>query len=85
MKELVITKALAGGRLDKTIGLMLPGLGRGLLYKLLRKKSILLNGQRAKGGEQLKAGDVLRLYLSEETFLAFSGQQEDKACQHPFI
>ena len=72
MREVVISEAFAGGRLDKTIGLILPGLGRGLLYKMLRKKNILLNGKKAAGSELLSKGDVLRFYFSEETFLAFS-------------
>ena len=68
----MISAAYAGGRLDKTIGLILPGLGRGLLYKMLRKKNILLNGKKAAGSELLSEGDVLRFYFSEETFLVFS-------------
>ncbi|MDD7741001.1 MAG: RluA family pseudouridine synthase, partial [Lachnospiraceae bacterium] len=40
-------------------------------YKMLRKKNILLNGKRAKGNEKLQEGDVIRLYLSEETIEKF--------------
>ena len=53
---------------------MLKEAGSGFLYKMLRKKNITLNGKKADGTEKLKEGDVVKLFLSDETFQKFSGE-----------
>jgi 23S rRNA pseudouridine955/2504/2580 synthase len=44
-----------------------------VVYKLLRKKRIKLNGGRAGGGEMLTAGDALDFYLAPETLEGWRG------------
>lgn len=86
MKELVITDKNSGGRLDKIIFRYLDKASSGFVYKMLRKKNITLNDHRAKGNEILKAGDSVKLYLSDETIARFrsglsvkeAGKQSDK-------
>ena len=39
---------------------------------MLRKKNFTLNGKKATGKEILKSGDVVTLYLSDETYARFS-------------
>lgn len=69
MREIVITKNDAGQRLDKFLqkSLRLPP---ALMYRYLRKKRIKRNGQRAAGGDVLREGDRLSLYIGDEFFEA---------------
>ncbi|MCR5501516.1 MAG: RluA family pseudouridine synthase, partial [Lachnospiraceae bacterium] len=73
MKEYKITKKDAGQRLDKYLKRLLPGAGMSFFYKMLRKKNIVRNGNKAEGSELLEEGDVISLYLSDETFGKMSG------------
>ncbi|MCL2049398.1 MAG: RluA family pseudouridine synthase [Defluviitaleaceae bacterium] len=54
-------------RLDKYLFSYLNNAPRSLIYKLLRKKRIKLNGSRAVGNEILQAGDEITLFLADET------------------
>ena len=67
----------AGQRFDKYLHKLLPGATSSFLYKMLRKKNIVLNGKRSEGKEKLKEGDEVKLFFSEETFLSFSGKKDD--------
>jgi 23S rRNA pseudouridine955/2504/2580 synthase len=71
-----IRAADANRRLDKFLSAYLRQAASPLLYKLLRKKRIKLNGSRAEGNEALAAGDVLDFYLSPETLTALRGTRE---------
>lgn len=73
MKEYTIGKNEANQRFDKYLHKLLKEAGSGFLYKMLRKKNITLNGKKADGTEKLKEGDVVKLFLSDETFLKFTG------------
>lgn len=75
MREFWIQKNEAGQRLDKYLKKLLVSAPSGFLYKMLRKKNIVLNEAKATGAERLLEGDHVRLYLSEETFCKFT--QED--------
>jgi 23S rRNA pseudouridine955/2504/2580 synthase len=72
MRTFEITANEANQRFDKYLKKLLPNAGSGFLYKMLRKKNIVLNGKKAEGKEILAGGDRVQLYLSEETFLKFS-------------
>lgn len=71
MKEIRITKNEENQRLDKFLLKYMNKASKGFLYKMLRKKRIKYNGQRAEGSELLRAGDTLQLYLAEETIASF--------------
>ncbi|MCR5215795.1 MAG: RluA family pseudouridine synthase [Lachnospiraceae bacterium] len=71
MKEFVITSRDEGGRLDKFLKGILGNATGGFIYKMLRKKNILLNGKKADGTEKLVKNDVVCLYLSDDTFEKF--------------
>ena len=79
MKELTITRNEAGQRADKLLAKYLKEAPKSFLYKMMRKKNITLNGKKMQGNEQLSEGDVLRLFLAEETLQKFQG--ETHACQ----
>ena len=68
MRQLSITEHEAGQRLDRLLAKVFSQAGKGFLYKMLRKKNIVLNGKRAEGSEALKAGDVITVYFSDETY-----------------
>lgn len=75
MRELVVTKNEAGQRFDKYLLKYLNKAGTGFIYKMLRKKNIVLNDKKANGNEILSVEDNVKLYLSEETIISF---REDK-------
>lgn len=74
MRKSTIGKNEAGQRLDKYLKKYLDLSSASFLYKMLRKKNILLNDKKAKGNEILKLGDHVTLYLSEETILKFKSE-----------
>lgn len=82
MKEIKITEKEAGQRLDKLLKKYLKEAPGSFIYKMLRKKNIVLNKRKAAGKELLEEGDLIQLYLSEETIDKFRGKQED-ICQAP--
>ncbi|MDR0220916.1 MAG: RluA family pseudouridine synthase [Lachnospiraceae bacterium] len=71
MRTETISETEAGQRLDKYLHRFLPEAGKGFIYKMLRKKNIVLNGKRAEGGERVKAGDEVAFYLAAETIEKF--------------
>lgn len=74
MQSIRIGTNQAGQRLDKFLHKYLPLAGNGFLYKMIRKKNITLNGNRAQGNEILQPGDEVCTFFSEETFAKFSGR-----------
>jgi len=74
MKEFSIGSNEAGQRFDKYLHKLLPEAGNGFIYKMLRKKNITLNGAKAEGREQLRPGDVVKVFFSDETFDKFAGK-----------
>ena len=79
MKCFIAGKNEAGQRFDKYLSKLLREAPKSFIYKMLRKKNITLNGKRAVGSEMLSEGDEIRLFLSDETFLKFSGTIENAA------
>ncbi|HOO79460.1 MAG TPA: RluA family pseudouridine synthase [Lachnospiraceae bacterium] len=77
MKEIVITKADAGQRMDKYLRKYLPGASSGFLYKMLRKKNIVLNSKKAEGNELLQEKDTICIYFSDETMLKMMNRDMD--------
>nr|WP_297874407.1 RluA family pseudouridine synthase [uncultured Blautia sp.] len=73
MRQLVMKEIDSGQRLDKFLGKYLKEAPKSFIYKMLRKKNIVLNGKKADGSEKLAAGDEIKLFLSEETLEKFCG------------
>ena len=73
MKEFKIAENAAGQRLDRFLGKILPEADTAFLHRMLRKKNITRNDKKAEGSERLAAGDVVRLWFSDETYQKFSG------------
>ena len=74
MRELVIGVSEAGGRLDKYLQNYMALAPKSFFYKMFRKKNITCNGKKCEGNERLCEGDVIRLFLAEETIETFRKQ-----------
>lgn len=72
MKQIRIKENEAGQRLDKYLSKYLNHAPKSFLYKMLRKKNIVLNGKKADGSEKLLCNDEVKLFLSDETIEKFS-------------
>lgn len=64
-------------RLDKYLKKLLKEAPDSFIYKMLRKKNIVLNGKKCDGKEKLSEGDEVKLFLSDETLDKFCGQGND--------
>ena len=73
MKEFKINANEAGQRFDKYLKKLLKDANTSFIYKMLRKKNIVLNGKKADGTEKLNVGDEVKLFLADETFDKFHG------------
>ena len=71
-----ITAAYEGQRLNKYLMRKLPQAQSSFVYRMLRKKNITLNKKKASGSELLKAGDLVTLFLSDETISKFGGSAD---------
>lgn len=74
MRQLTVHKNDENQRLDKYLKKYLKEAPGSFIYKMLRKKNIVLNGKKADGTEKLSAGDEIQLFFSEETLQKFTGE-----------
>lgn len=74
-----INKNEAEQRLDKYLKKLLKNAPDSFIYKMLRKKNIVLNGKKCDGKEKLSVGDEVKLFLSDETFEKFSSVSKSAA------
>ena len=72
MREIIVSANEAGQRFDKLLAKYLNEAPKSFIYKMLRKKNIVLNNKKATGNEKLNIGDSVKLFLSEETIEKFS-------------
>lgn len=77
MKEFIIQKNEENQRFDKYLKKLLPNATTSFLYKMMRKKNIVINKKKAEGNEKLVAGDVIHIFLSDETFGKFHVNLEE--------
>lgn len=66
MKEFVIKKNDSDQRLDKFLQKAMPDLPKSMMYRLIRKKDIKLNGKRCEISARLNEGDVVRVYVKDD-------------------
>ena len=71
----MIEKNEAGQRLDKFLAKYMNEASKSFFYKMMRKKNITLNGKKCEGNEKLAEGDVVKLFLAEDTIEKFSSVQ----------
>ncbi|MCI8592031.1 MAG: RluA family pseudouridine synthase [Lachnospiraceae bacterium] len=85
MRELTVTSRDAGQRLDKYLSKYLNKAPRSLIYRMLRKKNIKLNGKKAAGPELLAEQDRIQLFLAEETISGWMEPVRLTASRYPDI
>ena len=90
MVEINIKDSEAGQRLNKYLLKYLNQATSSFIYKMLRKKNIVLNDKKAKGDELLKTGDNIKLYLSDDTISkfrvnTFAGKNGSTSGKHSFV
>lgn len=74
MREIIIGKNEAGKRFDKVLKSYLSNASASFIYKMLRKKNIVLDDKKADGREKLSKGQSVKMYFSEETFKKMTGE-----------
>ncbi len=72
MQSFQIGKNEAGQRLDKFLHKFMPSAPNSFIFKMLRKKNIVLNGKKAEGKEILAVDDTVSFFFSDETFSKFT-------------
>lgn len=82
MREFIIGANEAGQRLDKYLKKIMPNASTGFLYKMLRKKNITCNKAKMTGKEQLKKGDKVQVFFSEETIMKFMQDPEVQKAEY---
>jgi len=83
LRTVAIAEEEAGRKLERYLFKYLNGAPKPLIYKLLRKKSFRVNGINATGNEMLNGGDILSIYLSDETLNKFAIKTNPNASNIP--
>lgn len=81
MKEFVINDNDSGQRVDKFVSKALPDLPKSMMYRLIRKKDIKINGKRCEISTRLNTGDVLTIYVKDE--VAAEKKHDMSFLEHP--
>lgn len=71
MQQINVTKETEGQRLDKLLAKYLDDAPKSFLYKMLRKKNIKYNHKKATGNEIVVSGDIVEIYMTDETIANF--------------
>lgn len=82
MQSIAVGNNEDGQRLDRILMKYLPGAGKSFIYKMLRKKNIVLNDKRAEGNERLAVGDEIKLYLADDTIANFKSAASGSGDPH---
>ena len=76
MKEIIIEKNQAGQRFDKFLFKYFKEAPSSFIYKMLRKKNIVLNGKKSDGKDKLKEKDSVKIFMAEDTIAKFKGEHK---------
>lgn len=74
MREIKISSAESGVKLIRYLQKYMDEASSSFLYKMLRKKNIKLNNQKAEGTEVLKDGDLICIYMLDESIANFQSE-----------
>lgn len=66
MKNFTINNNDCGQRIDKFILKAMPDMPKSMLYKLIRKKDIKINGKRCEISTRLCEGDIVTVFVKDE-------------------
>lgn len=77
MQEIKIDRNEDNQRIDRFLKKYFANANMSFIYKMLRKKRIKLNGNRAKPEDMINEGDTIELYLSDETIDKFMRTEKE--------
>lgn len=66
MIELIVKQNDSNQRIDKFITKAMPELPKSMMYRLIRKKDIKINGKRCNADTMLNEGDIVRVYVKDD-------------------
>ncbi len=72
MKEFIINQNDSDQRIDKFLSKAMPDLPKSMMYRLIRKKDIKINGKRCEISTKLCEGDIVRIYVKDDVAAAKS-------------
>lgn len=75
MKTLIIDENHANQRIDKYLKKLLCQAPSQMIYKMLRKKDVKVNGAKVKENYILQTNDVVELFLYEDRFIEYTKPQ----------
>lgn len=76
MRDLLIHKNDSDQRLDRFLRKYLDKAPYSFIQRMIRRKNIKINGQRARGATIIREGDRIQLYLADETIDKFREAEE---------
>ena len=68
LKQITIGTNEQGQRFDRYLLKLLGRANRSTIYKLMRKNTFKVNGKKVEPEYFLQSGDLVNIYLSDETF-----------------
>ncbi|OHW62241.1 ribosomal large subunit pseudouridine synthase C [Andreesenia angusta] len=77
MKEIKVGKNESEQRIDRFLKKYMANATKGYIYKMLRKKRIKLNGKRANPEDMISEGDIVTMYLADETIDKFKRDEKE--------
>ncbi|MDO5127699.1 MAG: RluA family pseudouridine synthase [Eubacteriales bacterium] len=77
MVSIKISEYQSGQRLNKFLQKYLDLAPTSFIYKMLRKKNIVLNDKKAQGDEILYVGDTIVMYLADDTISKFRSMTKE--------
>ena len=84
MKKIIIKKNDANQRIDKYLKKLLCNAPSQLIYKMLRKKDIKINGVKINEKYILKENDVLEMFLYEDKFQELTKEKDIYSLKREF-
>ena len=72
MRKIIVTDKYNGKKLNNFILDTFPALNKNMLYKAFRQKDIKVNGSRIKENIDIKMGDVVEVFISDELLFGVS-------------
>ncbi len=83
MRQFEVKKEEEGISVLKYTQKLLPKAPSAVLFKAFRKKNIEVNSEKVTGREVLKAGDLVKIFFSEETFDLYCPEYLESAAKRP--
>ena len=85
MKEYLVEKTYAGSRLDKYVQRILPGAPWSLIQRLIRKRTLSVNGKKAHAEDLIRENDCIRVFLPDEKIEELSAGTGSRREKNPSV